>query len=141
MHSLGSIKPKKKIKSIEQVQKRAARFVHSNYRHRTSGCVTNIVKSLKWENLEDRRKSTRLSMLFKIQHELIDTDRQQYLMPNDNRTRGKNCFYQERSKTDIYRQSFFPKTIRDCNKLPANTTSAATIEGFRAALMSSSGRN
>ena len=50
---------KKKIKSIEQVQKRAARFVHNNYTDRTPGCVTNMVKSLKWENLEDRRKSAR----------------------------------------------------------------------------------
>ena len=65
----------KKIKSIEQAQKRAARFVHNNYTDRTPGCVTNMVKSLKWENLEDRRKSARLSMLFKIQHDLIDIDK------------------------------------------------------------------
>ena len=37
----------------------------------------------------------------------------QYLTPNDSRTRGKNRFYPERSKTDTYGQSFFPKTIRD----------------------------
>jgi len=54
-------------------------------------------------------------MLFKIQHELIDIDRQQYLTPKDSRTRGKNRFYQERPKTDTYRQSFFPKTTRDWN--------------------------
>ena len=79
-------------------------------------------------------------MLFKIQHELIDIDRQQYLIPNDNRTTGKNRFYQGRSNTDTYGQSFFPKTIRDWNQLPTNTTSADTIEGFRAALKSSTGR-
>jgi hypothetical protein len=38
-----------------------------------------MVKSLKWENLEDRRKSARPSMLFKIQHDLIDIDGQQHL--------------------------------------------------------------
>ena len=129
----------KKIKSIEQVQKRAARFVH-NYTDRTPGCVTNMVKSLKWENLEDRRKSARLSMLFKIQHDLIDIDRQLYLTSNDNRSRGKNRFCQERSNTDTYGQSFFPKAIRDWNQLPTNTASADTIEGFRAALKSSTGR-
>ena len=56
----------KKIKSIEQVQKRTARFVHNNYRHRTPGCVIKMVNSLKWENLEDRRKSARLCTLFKF---------------------------------------------------------------------------
>ena len=129
-----------KIKSIEQVQKRAARSVHNNYTDRTPSCVTNMVKSLKWENLEDRRKSARLSMLFKIQHDLIDIDRQQYLMPNDSQIRGKNRFYQKRSSMDTYGQSFFPKTIRDWNQFPTNTTSADTIEGFRAALKSSTGR-
>ena len=129
-----------KIKSIEQVQKRAARFVH-NYTDRSPSCVTNMVKYLKWENLEDRRKSARLSTLFKIQHDLIDIDRQQYLTLNDSRTRCKNKrLYQERSSTDTYGQSFFPKTIRDWNRLPTNTTSADTIEGFRAALKSSTGR-
>jgi hypothetical protein len=44
-----------------------------------------MVKSLKWENLEDRRKSARLSMLFKILHDLIDIDRQQYLTLSDSR--------------------------------------------------------
>jgi hypothetical protein len=83
----------KKIKAIEQIQKRAARCVHNNYTDRTPWCVTNMVTSLKWENLEDRRKSAKLSMLFKIQHDLIDIDRQQYLTPNDSRTRGKNRFY------------------------------------------------
>ena len=129
----------KKIKSIEQVQKRAARFVHNNYTDRTPGCLTNMVNSLKWEILEDRRKSVRLCMLFKIQHELIDIDRQQYLTPNDSQTRGNNRFSQERPKKDTYRQSFFPKTIRECNQRPATTTSIVTVEGFRAALKSSSG--
>jgi hypothetical protein len=73
----------KKIKAIEQVQKRAARFVHNNYTDQTvfiifvtqhgvgsvwqtlptPCCVTNMIKSLKWENLEDRRKSVRLCMI------------------------------------------------------------------------------
>jgi hypothetical protein len=82
----------KKIKSIEQVQKRTARFVHNNYRHRTPGCVIKMVNSLKWENLEDRRKSARLCTLFKFYYELIDIARQQYLMPKTkSRIRGKNA--------------------------------------------------
>ncbi|CAC5392977.1 unnamed protein product [Mytilus coruscus] len=84
-----------------------------------------------WESLEERRKTNRL---FKIQHGLIDIDRQQYLIPNDRRTRGIGRFSQERTKTDTYGQSFFPKTIRDWNQFPSKTTLADTIEGFRAAL-------
>jgi hypothetical protein len=40
----------------------------------------------------------------------------------------------------LKQSSLFLKTIRDWNQLPANTTSADTIEGFRAALKSSTGR-
>ena len=54
-----------KIKSIEQEQKRAARFVDDNYRDRAPGCVTNMVNSLKWKNLEGRRKSARLAFYLK----------------------------------------------------------------------------
>jgi len=42
-------------------------------------------------------------------------------------------------KKNIDNHSFL-KTIRDWNQLPANITSADTIEGFRAALKSSTGR-
>ena len=34
------------IHNLEQVQRRAARFVHHNYTERTPGCVTNMVQSL-----------------------------------------------------------------------------------------------
>ena len=129
-----------KIKAIEQVQKRAARFVNNNYTDRTPGCVTKMVTSLKWESLEDRRKQNRLCMLFKIQHDLIDIDRHQYLTPNDSRTRGKNRFFQERATTDAFGQSFFPRTIRDWNQLPTSATSADTVDGFRAALKACSAK-
>jgi hypothetical protein len=49
-----------KIGNLEKVQKRAARFVFNNYTDRTPGCVTKMVESLKWEKLEERRKSNRL---------------------------------------------------------------------------------
>jgi hypothetical protein len=38
---------------------------------------------------------------------------------------------------DIYKFSFFPRTITDWNKLPETTTSANTIESFRMQLSSS----
>ena len=46
---------------------------------RTPGCVTKMVESLKWEKLEERRKSNRLCMLYKIKNGLIDIDSHQYI--------------------------------------------------------------
>jgi hypothetical protein len=53
------------------VETRAARFVFNNYTDRTPGCVTKMVESLKWEKLEERRKTNRLCMLYKIKNGLI----------------------------------------------------------------------
>ena len=59
------------IKSLEQVQRRAARFVSSDYQSRTPGCVTKMLDDIKWEPLKDRRRLDRLSMLYRMQHCLI----------------------------------------------------------------------
>jgi hypothetical protein len=64
-------------------------------------------------------------MLYKIKNGLIDIDSHQYIQANDSRTRGKNRLYQERTSSEAFGNSFFPKTIRDWNQLPANTTPAA----------------
>ena len=60
------------IHNLEQVQCRAARFVNRNYTERTPGCVTNMIQSLGWESLQHRRYINRFTMLFKIEHCIID---------------------------------------------------------------------
>jgi hypothetical protein len=93
-----------------------------------------MVKSLKWEKLEERRKTNRLCMLYKIKNGLIDIDSDQYIQSNDNRTRGKDRLYQERTSSEAFGNSFFPKTIRDWNQLPTNSPPVNTVEGFRSVL-------
>jgi hypothetical protein len=79
----------------------------NNYTDRTPGCVTKMVESLKWEKLEERRKSNRLCMLYKIKNGLIDIDNHQYIQSNDSRTRGKYRLYQERTSSEAFGNSFF----------------------------------
>ena len=49
---------------LENVHKRAARFVPRNYSYET-GRMTGILKELKWETLQKRRKDNRLILLYK----------------------------------------------------------------------------
>ena len=49
---------------LENVQKRAARFVTRNY-SRETGSMTVIFEELKWETLQKRRKDNRLILLYK----------------------------------------------------------------------------
>ena len=121
------------IKALEQVQRRAARYVY-DYTSRTPGCVTEMVKELGWESLQDRRQISRLSLLYKAHHGLVDIDKATYLKPGDSRTRSHTGFYQEHTAHEFYHNSFFPRTIRDWNRLPNSVTSVPTVDGFRACL-------
>ena len=49
---------------LENVQKRAARYVTRNYSYETSS-MTGILEELKWETLQKRRKDNRLILLYK----------------------------------------------------------------------------
>ena len=100
------------IQTLENVQRRASRFVVNDYTSRTQGCVTSMLTSLEWQTLEQRRRISRLVMMYKIQHQLLDIDRDLYLIPGDSRTRGQHRFFQERSNYDTLRNSF-QRTARE----------------------------
>ena len=120
---------------LEQVQRKAARFVHSAYTDRTPGCVTKMVQDLGWESLERRRYISRLMMIFKIHHQIVKVSgATDVLQLNDTRTRGSHRFKQSTCATTSYRDSFFPRTIGDWNRLPTQATDCTTIEAFRASL-------
>jgi hypothetical protein len=92
-----------------------------------------MLTSLEWQTLEQRRRICRLVMMYKIQHQLLDIDRDFYLMPGDSRTRGQYRFFHERSNYDTLRNSF-QRTAREWNHLPDTTVRASPIEEFRANL-------
>ena len=124
------------IKILEQVQRRAARYVYNDYTTRTPGCVTAMVKDIGWESLEDRCSIARLSLLYKMHHGLVDVDTSSYLQQGDSRTRGRRGFFQERINNEVYFNSFFPRTIREWNNLPGDITAATSLEEFWASLTS-----
>jgi hypothetical protein len=42
-----------------------------------------MLTSLEWQTLEQQRRISRLVMMYKIQHQLLDIDRDLYLVPGD----------------------------------------------------------
>ena len=105
---------------LENVQKRAARFVTGNYKYET-GSMTGIFGQLKWESLKKRRKDNRLILLYKgLEGKAsIPTDD---LIPKTRR--GRNQAFQT---PDVYKCSFFPQTIEDWNVLPDSLISSAEV--------------
>lgn len=51
------------VDKLEMVQRRAARFVYNDYRRTTS--VSELLKSLEWSPLQQRRKDSRLTLFYK----------------------------------------------------------------------------
>jgi hypothetical protein len=67
------------INKFDKVQRRAARFVSNNYRDKTSGCVTAMVKSLGCEPLTKHRKGHKLIMMYKVMHGLVCIPESSYI--------------------------------------------------------------
>ena len=99
--------------------------------NRQPGSVTQMVSQLGWEPLQVRRVKIRLLLLFKIQHNQVAIPAEAYLLPSDSRTRGQNTFRIPSTRKDIYRNSFFPRSIRQWNNLPSAATTASSVEEFR----------
>ena len=74
------------IQTLENVQRRTARLVINDYTSRTQGCVTSMLTSLEQQTLKQRRRISRLVIMYKIQHQLVDIDRDLYLRPGDTTT-------------------------------------------------------
>ena len=77
--------------------------------------MTEMLKSLDWNTLQQRRKEARLGMLYRIQHDLVDIPKDNYLSlsnqsrknTSDSRTRIR--FYQERNTGRMYTNTFIPQ--------------------------------
>ena len=123
------------IKAIEQVQHRAANFVLNDYSVKTPGCVTKMLSDINRESLEQRRRHHLLFMMFTICNNLVDINACSFIYSSDARTRGQHRLFQERFIDQVLANSFFPKTIREWNVLPARTVSAPTLEAFRSLLV------
>ena len=141
------------IDSLEAVQRRAARFITRDFKSREPGCVTRMLNNLDLPSLETRRKHLRLTFLFKIAEGLVPAiPPESQLIPirNKRKIRAKTfqdcvtnnfvehnqlnnsrCFQVPSSKSDIYKNSLFPKTIRQWNQLDDSVVSAPSPDTFK----------
>ena len=60
------------VTTLEKVQCRAARFVKNDYRREST--VSEVIKELGWHSLRERRTVSRLTLLYKKVHGLIDEE-------------------------------------------------------------------
>lgn len=98
------------IHNLEMVQRRAARFVTGDF-HRTSS-VTTMLQQLQSPTLQERRSADRVIMMFRIVRGLVAIPTS-YLTPTGTTVGGHNKrFLIPYARSDTYKHSFFPATIR-----------------------------
>lgn len=122
------------IDMLERVQRKAARFVTGNYSRNTS--VTAMMEQLGWKSLQARRRAHRLTCLYKIQHNGMAISKE-FMNPKVTRSRrGHNQQFQLYSaRLDLFKNSFFPRTIREWNELSSNVVSQASCAAFKQGIL------
>ena len=93
-----------------------------------------MIKYLRWATLETRRRKSRLTLMYKLTHGLIDIDTRKYLIQHSEcRTRGSHQFKFRvpYANKDVFNFSFFSKNyIADWNCLPEAVVSSSSLETF-----------
>jgi hypothetical protein len=117
----------KDIDKLEMVQRRGARYVTNNYGRTES--VTAMLNHLDWPRLDQRRKMSRLGLIYKINRNLVSIDSETRLEASGRTSRNSHvlAYNVPSCKTDTRLNSFFPRTIRDWNKLPTDTVTASSL--------------
>ena len=92
-----------------------------------------MLQQLIWPTLEERRKKPRLALLYKVANGEVKIDAGDKLLPSDRLSRHTNAhsFQIPYCKTSIRKESFYPKTIRDWNNLPAPVTATESLDLFK----------
>ena len=120
------------ISNLEMVQRRAARFVTGDY-HRTSS-VSTMLHQLQWQTLQERRAVNKVIMMYRIVNNLVAIP-STYMIPTAVTVRGHNHrFLIPYCRTQIYKHSFFPDTIRLWNNLPSTVVDCNSITTFKSEL-------
>ncbi|XP_072051809.1 uncharacterized protein [Amphiura filiformis] len=128
---------KKLITQVENIQRRAARFVLGNYHQRES--VTAMISELEWISLEKRRQAASLQMMYKIHNQLIAINPNNYLtamQPSATRSFHPSKYQIIPVRVQVYQYSFFPRTVAWWNTLPDNILTSPSPEVFKGAVAS-----
>ena len=82
-----------------------------------------MFSDLNWESLEQRRRHSRLSMMYTIRNNLVDINAGSFIDSSDARTRGQHRLFQERF-TDLVLQanSYFPQDNARMERPPSQNS-------------------
>ena len=94
--------------------------------------VSEMITTLGWPTLEQRRKISRTIMLYKIINNLVEVPTDGILLPSELQLRGHTRkFLQLQCRVNAFSYSFFPQAIKSWNHLPQELTELKSLQLFR----------
>ena len=93
--------------------------------------VTSMLKNVGWEQLEERRAKSRVTMLYRIVNDLVDIPATYYLLQAPTTRKNSDAtFRAPYTRTLAYQCSFFPDSTRLWNGLPSDVIAAESLNTF-----------
>ena len=129
------------VDNIERVQNRAARFTlnkpHYDPMYREAS-VTEMKKELGWPTLQQRRKQSKVTFMYKIEHDLVAIPSNLHPTPADERVRLRcpHRLHQPTSRVGVHSNSFLVSTIKLVNEVPHNIYGAPSLDAMKSGLAS-----
>ena len=116
------------INKVTQIQRRTARWVADGYSSYSS--VTQMLNTLGWRSLEQRRADARLTMFYQIAYGLVMIPMPSYIRHpvRTIRTIHPMLYLQTPITASYYKYSFFPLAVVQWSKTPPRLSSPRTIQ-------------
>ena len=121
------------INKLEMANAWGARYVKNRYHNRSS--VTGMITDLNWRSLHDRRKDASSIMFYNIVNNIVAISHTRIQAKSKSDPNSDIHYFHIPFCRILYRQtSFFARTVREWNSLPAYTLSAQYVDAFNAQL-------
>ena len=154
---MGSVPTKRHLNNIEQVQRKALRFIAGDYKTMKPGTIHKLQDRFEISSLQTRRKAIRLTFMFKVVEGLVPAmPSNKFINLHQNRRmirpkRDKNFSYKNNTidsfvrnndrtievtpcNTDQRKYSFFPRTAIEWNHLENTVVHAKSPDIFKTLL-------
>ena len=118
---------------IEKIQTEAARIATGTTKLVS---IEHLYSEIGWDTLEARRRKQKLTLFYKMVHNLTPNYLTSLIPSTVNETsnynlRNSNDIRTVNARTNQYFSSFLPSTIREWNTLPEEQRNATTVTSFK----------
>lgn len=127
------------ITKLENIQRKAIRFVHNSYSWRISPSV--LLENAQLDTLQSRRYYDRQKLLYLIFHGKSGVNKNTYMeqvVARPTRSQHSKKFKDFSCRTDAFNNSFFPRTIREWNGLGVDIVECGSLQTYLSALKNNS---